>query len=31
MLGISELGKFYYLCKFHDMRCKYGRVLSVIR
>ena len=30
MLSISELGKFYYLRKFHDMRCKYGRVLSVI-
>ena len=31
MLSISELGKFYYLRNFHDMRCKYGRVLSVIR
>ena len=31
MLSISELGKFYYLLGFHDMRCKYGRVLSVIR
>ena len=30
MLSISELGKFYYLPGFHDMRCKYGRVLSVI-
>ena len=30
MLSISELGKFYYLRNFHDMRCKYGRVLSVI-
>lgn len=31
MLSISELGRFYYLPGFHDMRCKYGRVLSVIR
>ena len=31
MLSISELGRFYYLRNFHDMRCKYGRVLSVIR
>lgn len=31
MLSISELGSFYYLCNFHDMRCKYARVLSVIR
>ena len=30
MLSISELGKFYYLRNFHDMRCKYGRVLLVI-
>lgn len=29
-MSISELGKFYYLSGFHDMRCKYGRVLSVI-
>lgn len=31
MLSINELGRFYYLRNFHDMRCKYGRVLSVIR
>lgn len=31
MLSISELGSFYYLRNFHDMRCKYARVLSVIR
>lgn len=31
MLSISELGRFYYLRNFHDMKCKYGRVLSVIR
>ncbi len=30
MLSISELGRFYYLRGFHDMRCKYARVLSVI-
>ena len=30
-MSISELGRFYYLPGFHDMRCKYGRVLSVIR
>ena len=30
-MSISELGRFYYLRNFHDMRCKYGRVLSVIR
>lgn len=29
-MSISELGKFYYLRNFHDMRCKYARVLSVI-
>ena len=31
MLSISELGSFYYLRNFHDMRCKYARILSVIR
>lgn len=31
MLSISEPGSFYYLRNFHDMRCKYARVLSVIR
>ena len=31
MLSISELGSFYYLRNFHDMRCKYARVLSIIR
>ena len=24
------MNRFYYLCGFHDMRCKYDRVLSVI-
>ena len=31
MLSVNELGRFYYLRNFHDMRCKYGHVLSVIR
>lgn len=31
MLSISEPSSFYYLRNFHDMRCKYARVLSVIR
>lgn len=31
MLSVSEAGKFYYLRNFHDLRCKYARVLSVIR
>ena len=30
MLSINEPGRFYCLRNFHDMRCKYGRVLSVI-
>ncbi len=30
MLNISGLNNFYYLRDFHDMRCKYERVLSVI-
>lgn len=30
MLSINEVGQFYYLRNFHDMRCKYGRVLSII-
>lgn len=30
MLGISESSRFWYLRNFHDMRCKYERVLSVI-
>lgn len=30
-MSINGPGKFYYLRNFHDMRCKYGRVLSVIR
>lgn len=31
MLSVSGEGKFYYLRNFHDLRCKYARVLSVIR
>ncbi len=30
MLNITGLNRFYYLRDFHDMRCKYERVLSVI-
>ena len=30
-MSVSEAGKFYYLRNFHDLRCKYARVLSVIR
>lgn len=30
MLSVSGLHRFYYLRNFHDTRCKYDRVLSVI-
>ena len=30
MLNITGMNRFYYLRNFHDMRCKYARVLSVI-
>ena len=30
MLNITGLNRFYYLCGFHDMRCKHERVLSII-
>lgn len=30
MLSITGMNRFYYLRDFHDMRCKYGRVLSII-
>lgn len=30
MLNITGISRFYYLRNFHDMRCKYERVLSVI-
>lgn len=30
MLNISGLNRFYYLRNFHDTRCKYDRVLSII-
>jgi len=31
MLSVSGLHRFYYLRNFHDMRCKYDRVRSIIR
>ncbi len=31
MLSDTESMEFYFLKDFHDMRCKYDRVLSVIR
>ena len=31
MLSVSGPDRFYYLRNFHDLRCKYARVLSVIR
>lgn len=30
MLSVNGLCRFYYLLDFHDMRCKYERVLSII-
>ena len=30
MLSINGTNRFYYLCDFHDMHCKYERVLSII-
>lgn len=30
MLSINGLNQFYYLRGFHDTRCKYDRVLSII-
>lgn len=30
MLSVTGLNRFYFLRGFHDMRCKYERVLSVI-
>lgn len=30
MLNITGMKRFYYQSCFHDMRCKYDRVLSVI-
>lgn len=30
MLNVSGLNRFYFIPGFHDMRCKYDRVLSVI-
>ena len=31
MLSVTGLNHFYYVRDFTDMRCKHGRVLSVIR
>lgn len=31
MLNVSGINKFYFLRDFHDMRCKYDRVRSIIR
>lgn len=31
MLSVTGLNKFYYIRNFTDMRCKYKRVLAVIR
>lgn len=30
-MSVSGSERFYYLRNFHDLRCKYARVLSVIR
>ena len=30
MLNVTGMNRFYYLHNFHDMRCKYERVLSII-
>ena len=31
MLNVSGLNNFYYIRNFTDMRCKYDRVLSIVR
>lgn len=31
MLSVTDINKFYYIRDFTDMRCKYDRVLSIIR
>lgn len=31
MLTVNGLQRFWYVRNFHDMRCKYDRVLSIIR
>ena len=30
MLNVTGMNRFYYLRNFHDMRCKYERVLLSI-
>ena len=31
MLSVTVINRFYYLRDFTDMRCKYSRVLSIMR
>lgn len=31
MLSVTGINRFFYLRDFTDMRCKHGRVLSIIR
>ena len=31
MLSVSGIDRFFHLRNFHDMRCKYDRVRSIIR
>ena len=31
MLNITGMNRFYYIRNFTDMRCKYSRILAVIR
>ena len=30
MLNVTGMNRFYYLCHFHDMSCKYELILSII-
>ncbi|MCM0388253.1 MULTISPECIES: hypothetical protein [Bacteroides] len=30
MLNITGLNRFFFVRDFHDMRCKYAKVLSII-
>lgn len=30
MLNITGLSRFFFVRDFHDMRCKYAKVLSII-
>ena len=29
-MNITGLNRFFFVCNFHDMRCKYDKVLSII-